>query len=106
MQAFEARFSVPILEGDGPTECGPVTCVNPPDGPRKARSVGPPIPGVDMRIADPNGNALPDGEHGEVCVRGPSVMRGYWQLPEETQASFHGDRRPRLARCRWLVLSG
>jgi long-chain acyl-CoA synthetase len=91
MQAFEARFSVPILEGDGPTECGPVTCVNPPDGPRKPRSVGPPIPGVEMRIADPTGNELPDGEHGEVCVRGPSVMRGYWQLPQETQASFHGD---------------
>jgi acyl-coenzyme A synthetase/AMP-(fatty) acid ligase len=41
MQAFEQRFEVPILEGDGPTECGPVTCVNPPAGPRKPRSVGP-----------------------------------------------------------------
>jgi long-chain acyl-CoA synthetase len=91
MQAFEERFSVPILEGDGPTECGPVTCVNPPAGPRKPRSVGPPLPGVEMRIADPEGRWLPDGEHGEVCVRGPSVMRGYWNLPDETKASFHGD---------------
>ena len=91
MQAFEARFSVPILEGDGPTECGPVTCVNPPAGPRKPRSVGPPLPGVEMRIADPDGNWQAQGEHGEVCVRGPSVMRGYWKLPEETRASFHGD---------------
>jgi long-chain acyl-CoA synthetase len=91
MQAFEERFSIPILEGDGPTECGPVTCVNPPAGPRKPRSVGPPLPGVEMRIADPDGRWLPDGEHGEVCVRGPSVMRGYWNLPDETKASFHGD---------------
>jgi long-chain acyl-CoA synthetase len=91
MQAFEARFALPILEGDGPTECGPVTCVNPPGGPRKAGSVGPPIPGVEMRILDADGKELPAGEHGEVCVRGPSVMRGYWRLPEETRASFHGD---------------
>ncbi|TCT20151.1 long-chain-fatty-acid--CoA ligase [Thiobaca trueperi] len=91
MQAFETRFAVPVLEGDGPTECGPVTCVNRPAGPRKPRSVGPALPGVEMRIADSNGHWLPDGEHGEVCVRGPSVMRGYWNLPDETQASFYGD---------------
>jgi long-chain acyl-CoA synthetase len=91
MTRFEERFGIPILEGDGPTECGPVTCVNPPAGPRKPGSVGPPLPGVEMRIADPAGEALPDGEHGEVCVRGPSVMRGYWNLPEETAQSFHAD---------------
>jgi long-chain acyl-CoA synthetase len=91
MQAFEQRFQVPMLEGDGPTECGPVTAVNRPDGPRKPGSIGPPIPGVEMRIADPEGHWLPDGEHGEVCVRGPSVMRGYWNLPEDTAQSFFGD---------------
>ncbi|TVQ86960.1 MAG: long-chain fatty acid--CoA ligase [Chromatiaceae bacterium] len=91
MSAFEQRFGVPILEGDGPTECGPVTCVNPPAGPRKPGSVGPALPGVEMRIAAPDGSPLADGEHGEVCVRGPSVMRGYWNLPTETAAAFHGD---------------
>ncbi len=91
MQAFEQRFQVPMLEGDGPTECGPVTAVNRPEGPRKPGSIGPPIPGVEMRIADPEGHWLPDGEHGEVCVRGPSVMRGYWNLPEDTAQSFFGD---------------
>jgi len=91
MTAFEERFGIPILEGDGPTECGPVTSVNPPAGPRKPGSVGPPIPGVEMRIADIDGRTLPDGEHGEVCVRGPSVMRGYWNLPDETAQSFHDD---------------
>lgn len=91
MADFEARFGIPVLEGDGPTECSPVTCVNPIAGPRKPGSVGLPIPGVEMRIADAEGCTLPDGEHGEVCVRGPNVMRGYWGLPEETAASFFGD---------------
>lgn len=91
MAAFEARFATAVLEGDGPTECSPVTCVNPVAGPRKPGSVGPPIPGVEMRIADDEGRTLPDGEHGEVCVRGPNVMRGYWGLPGETAASFFDD---------------
>jgi long-chain acyl-CoA synthetase len=91
MDAFEQRFGVPILEGDGPTECGPVTAVNPPQGPRKPGSIGPPLPGVEMRIADAAGDTLPDGEYGEVCVRSPGVMRGYWQLPEDTAQAFFGD---------------
>lgn len=91
MAGFEARFGIPVLEGDGPTECSPVTCVNPAAGPRKPGSVGPAIPGVEMRIADAGGRTLPDDEHGEVCARGPNVMRGYWGLPEETAASFFGD---------------
>jgi long-chain acyl-CoA synthetase len=91
MERFEERYGVPILEGDGPTECGPVTAVNPPSGPRKPSSIGPPIPGVEMRICDPAGRELPNGEHGEVCVRGPSVMRGYWNLPEATAESFFGE---------------
>lgn len=58
MERFEKRYGVPILEGDGPTECGPVTAVNPPSGPRKPSSIGPPIPGVEMRICDPLGREL------------------------------------------------
>jgi long-chain acyl-CoA synthetase len=91
MEAFEQRFGTPILEGDGPTECGPATAVNPPEGPRKRGSIGLPLPGVEMRIADAEGNSLPDGDYGEVCVRGPSVMRGYWRLPEETAQAFFDD---------------
>lgn len=91
MAAFEQRFGIPLLEGDGPTECSPVTCVNPRSGERKPGSVGLPIPEVEMRIADSGGNWQADGEHGEVCVRGPNVMRGYWGLDEETRESFFGD---------------
>jgi long-chain acyl-CoA synthetase len=91
MRDFEERFGIPILEGDGPTECGPVTCVNPPAGPRKPGSVGLAVPGVVMSVRDEVGRALPEGEIGEVCVRGPSVMQGYWGLPEATRESFFGD---------------
>jgi long-chain acyl-CoA synthetase len=91
LRGFESRFGIPIAEGDGPTECSPVTCVNPPEGPRKPGSVGPPIPGVEMRILDAEGREVADGSPGEVCVRGPSVMKGYWNLPEATRESFFGE---------------
>jgi long-chain acyl-CoA synthetase len=91
MSAFERRFGIPLLEGDGPTECSPVTCVNPLAGARKPGSVGLPIPGVEMRILDGQGLEVPDGTPGEVCVRGPSVMVGYHNLPEATREAFFGD---------------
>jgi long-chain acyl-CoA synthetase len=91
MKQFEERFGVLIYEGDGPTECSPVTCFNPIDGLRKPQSVGPAIPGVEMKIMDENGNEKPVGEPGEICVRGPNVMKGYWKQPEETAAAFFGE---------------
>lgn len=91
MQQFEKRFGVLIYEGDGPTECAPVTCVNPIGGLRKPQSVGPAIPGVEMKIMDEHGEELPHNTVGEICVRGPNVMKGYWKQPEETAKSFFGD---------------
>ncbi len=88
---FEKRFGFPILEGDGPTECSPVTCVNPPDGVRKPASVGLPVPNVRMMIFDANGKVLPDDEIGEICVSGPNVMKGYWNLPSATAETFYGE---------------
>jgi long-chain acyl-CoA synthetase len=91
LKKFEQRFGFPIVEGDGPTECSPVTCVNPLDGERKPGSVGLPVPDVEFAIMDDAGNALPDGEIGEICVRGPNVMQGYWNLPEATAETFFDD---------------
>jgi long-chain acyl-CoA synthetase len=91
MRRFEERFGFPVLEGDGPTECSPVTCVNPIDGPRKPASVGLPIPDVEIAIFDDAGAPLETGAIGEVCVRGPNVMRGYWGLPDATAEAFFGE---------------
>lgn len=91
LERFEKRYGVAIYEGDGPTECSPVTCVNPIGGMRKLLSVGPPVPGVKMKIMDDEGTELPLNTMGEVCVRGKSVMKGYWKQPEETAAAFHGE---------------
>jgi len=90
MKQFETRFNKLIYEGDGPTECSPVTCVNPIGGVRKPASVGVPVPRVEMKIMDDQGKELPLGEIGEICVRGPNVMKGYWNLPEDTAAAFFG----------------
>jgi len=91
MRRFEERFGFPVLEGDGPTECSPVTCVNPLHGERKPASVGLPIPDVEMAIFDDDGGRLATGGIGEICVRGPNVMQGYWHLPEATAETFFGD---------------
>ena len=84
LEAFEKRFGVPIIEGDGPTECSPVTSVNPLDGVRKPGSIGVPLPGVEMRIFDDQDNEVPVGAVGEIVVRGPNVMLGYLNQPEAT----------------------
>jgi long-chain acyl-CoA synthetase len=89
LEAFEARYGVPIYEGYGPTECAPVLTVNPPLGVRKIGSVGPPIPQVELRIVDEQGNTLPPGQMGEVVARGPNVMKGYLNRPEETAEVLH-----------------
>lgn len=91
MERFERRFGFLIYEGDGPTECGPVTCVNPIEGKRKRASVGLPVANVQMKIFDNQGAELPIDEVGEICVKGPNVMQGYWNLPEGTKNAFYGD---------------
>ncbi len=88
---FEQRYGFPILEGDGPTECSPVTCVNPLHGERKPGSVGLPVPDVQMSIMDDTGQPLHHGEIGEICVLGPNVMKGYWNLPQATADTFFGE---------------
>jgi malonyl-CoA/methylmalonyl-CoA synthetase len=80
-----------ILERYGMTETGMNTS-NPYDGERVAGTVGPPLPGVELRIADPeSGRPTPPGEIGMIEVRGPNVFKGYWRMPEKTAAEIRAD---------------
>ncbi len=84
-QKFEAITGGRLVEGYGLTEASPVTHSNPIYGKRKAGSIGLPFPSTDARIVDLNsGEPLPVGEVGELCVKGPQVMKGYWNRPDET----------------------
>ncbi len=85
LSEFEERFGVPIAEGYGLSEASPVTTFNPLQGIRKPGSIGLSIPNVENRIVDEAGNLLPSNEVGELIVKGPNVMKGYYKQPEETQ---------------------
>jgi long-chain acyl-CoA synthetase len=87
-QAFKDEFGVPILEGDGPTECAPVVSVNPVAGPQKVGSVGLPLPGVQVKIFDEHDREVRTGGIGEIAVKAPSVMVGYHNQPEATQEAM------------------
>lgn len=88
---FEARTGQAILERYGMTETNMNTS-NPYEGPRIAGTVGLPLPGVSLRVVDPEtGAALPNGEIGMIEVKGPNVFAGYWRMPEKTAAEFRAD---------------
>lgn len=88
---FEERTGHAILERYGMTETGMNTS-NPFDGARRPGTVGFPLPGVELRIADPEtGKKLPDGGVGVIEVRGPNVFKGYWEMAEKTAAEFRDD---------------
>lgn len=73
-----------IIEGYGLSETSPVATANPADATEFSGTIGLPLPSTDIAILDDAGNALPPGEVGEIAIRGPQVMEGYWQKPEET----------------------
>ena len=77
-----------ILQGYGLTETSPAVTTNPLDGPDKLGSIGIPSAGTFVRIVDDEGRAVPVGAQGELVVKGPQVMHGYWQRPEETAAAL------------------
>jgi long-chain acyl-CoA synthetase len=84
VEPFEKKFGGRLMEGYGLTEASPVVSAHRLSGVRKLGSVGQPIPGVDVAILDDADRPVPTGEVGEVCVRGPNVMLGYYRLAEET----------------------
>jgi malonyl-CoA/methylmalonyl-CoA synthetase len=90
-RAFEQRTGHAIIERYGMTETTMITS-NPYDGARRPGTVGFPLQGVELRVADPGAGApLPQGEIGVLEVRGPNVFQGYWRMPEKTAAEFRAD---------------
>ena len=90
-RAWRERTGHAILERYGMTETNMNTS-NPYDGERIAGTVGPPLPGVDLRVVDPEtGAPLPQGEIGMIEVKGPNVFHGYWLMPEKTASEFRPD---------------
>lgn len=88
---FEERTGHRILERYGMTETNMNTS-NPYDGDRRAGTVGFPLPGVELKVTNPEtGEILPQGEIGQIEVRGPNVFKGYWQMPEKTAAELRAD---------------
>jgi malonyl-CoA/methylmalonyl-CoA synthetase len=88
---FEARIGHRILERYGMTETNMNTS-NPYEGERQAGTVGFPLPGVELKITDPESGAeLPKGEIGQIEVRGPNVFKGYWRMPEKTKEELRDD---------------
>ncbi|MEE4277343.1 MAG: malonyl-CoA synthase [Halieaceae bacterium] len=88
--AFEARTGHCILERYGMTETN-MNASNPLRGERRAGTVGPPLPGVEIRIVDDDGDEAPTGDIGHLQVRGPNVFAGYWRMPDKTAEDFTDD---------------
>jgi long-chain acyl-CoA synthetase len=89
-QRWREVTGAPIAEGYGLTETSPVVTFNPLSGPTHRTGIGIPAPGTDVRLVDDAGRLAGVGEPGEIQVRGPQVMQGYWQQDEETARSFDG----------------
>jgi long-chain acyl-CoA synthetase len=88
---FEKAFGCAVLEGYGLSESSPAAAFNHPHRTRKAGSIGTPIEGVDMRVVDLDGVEVPQGEAGQIQIRGHNVMKGYWNLPEATKETITAD---------------
>ena len=84
LRAFEDKFDCKVLEGYGLSETCGIGSFNRPDRERKAGSIGIPVDGVEMKLVDESGEEVPQGEVGEVLMRGPVVMKGYWNRPDAT----------------------
>jgi long-chain acyl-CoA synthetase len=91
LRAFEDKFGCKILEGYGLSETSPVASFNHPDRERKVGSIGTPVAGVEMRVVDEDGGEVEQGEVGEIAIRGPNVMKGYWRKDDATAEVMDDD---------------
>ncbi|MEW5882572.1 MAG: AMP-binding protein [Pseudomonadota bacterium] len=90
-QRWKAATGVPLVEGYGLTETAPIAICNPLNIEEWTGNIGVPIPSTEAAILDDEGRPLPPGEVGEICIRGPQVMKGYWNRPDETAKVFTPD---------------
>lgn len=93
-KTFEKNTGCVVVEGYGLTESTPVACVNPVVGENKPGSIGLPLPGTIIEIINPDDKVTPmkQGERGELCIRGPQVMKGYWNMKEATDDVLRNGR--------------
>jgi long-chain acyl-CoA synthetase len=90
-EKWSQMTGAPLLEAYGLTETSPAVCINPLNLAKFNGSIGLPVPSTEVSIRDENGKMLAQGETGELCVRGPQVMKGYWQKPDETAKVLSSD---------------
>jgi long-chain acyl-CoA synthetase len=90
-QRWVAVTGRPLIEGYGLSETSPVVTANPTNAQAYSGSIGLPLPSTEVRIVDEQGAFVETGERGEIAVRGPQVMRGYWNAPHDTTAAFTPD---------------
>ncbi|WEZ84664.1 long-chain fatty acid--CoA ligase [Rhizobium sp. 32-5/1] len=90
-ERWQKMTGCPIAEGYGLSETSPVATANRFDTTEFSGTIGMPLPSTDIEIRDDDGNTLPVGEIGEICIRGPQVMAGYWQRPDETLKAISAD---------------
>jgi len=90
LRGFEEAFACEVLEGYGLSETSPVASTNHPGRPRKPGSIGTPLEEVEMKLVDENDEEVPQGEVGEIVIRGHNVMKGYWQRPDATAEAMRG----------------
>jgi len=83
-ERWQQAMGVPLVEGYGLTEASPIVCANRVDLPEYTGKLGLPLPSTEVALLDDAGQAAPQGEVGEICARGPQLMKGYWHKPEET----------------------
>jgi long-chain acyl-CoA synthetase len=87
----ERLFGITLHHGYGITECSPTISLTLPAHPRSDTSVGPVLPGVEVKVIGADGGQLAPGQAGELCIRGPNVMKGYYRAPEETAAAIDAE---------------
>jgi acyl-CoA synthetase (AMP-forming)/AMP-acid ligase II len=87
----ESLFGMPLHNGYGVTECSPTIAQTRIEAPRADTSIGPPFPGVEIKLVGADRKPVPEGEAGELWVRGPNVMKGYYRAPQETAAAIDNE---------------